>query len=527
MKKQSTYAAYIPPESDPLPFKKWLTGSREHKAIFWSAAIAVALQFSVFKYFYPYASYIHGDSFVYIETASKNLGINTYMIGYSMFLRLFSVFSTSDMALVATQYIMIQVAALFLLFTLFYFYRPGKPVRIGLLCFMVFNPLFLYLGNLVSSDAFFVALSLIWFALLLWIIHRPQPELIFWHTAIIFLTFTVRYNGLIYFPISCVAFLLSRYPWRIKVAGIATGALAISLFVLYNGNQYKRLTGTWQYSPFFGWQLANNAMYTYRYVDSSEREPVPARFKELDNRIRAHFDSTRDFRKYLFESLKANTMYMWSPFSPLYKYRNGLFKKDTAASELKKWASMGPLYKDYGLYIIRKYPWHFAEYFLWPNGNKYYAPPVEFLESYNSGKDSVPVAVAVWFGYKSRRLTTRTKDLRIRTLDFYPILSGVVNMGMLLGLLSFAVLGGFRRTDQFMLAVIIGSTVWILNAGFTIFASSAALRFQAFPILLATTFSALLIDWMVKLAHAIRSAQAHAPGDRPKEREPKHQEAVV
>ena len=50
-------------------------------------------------------------------------------------------------------------------------------------------------------------------------------------------------------------------------------------------------------------------------------------------------------------------------------------------------------------------------------------------------------------------------------------------------------------------------TVWLLNAGFTIFASSAALRFQSFPVFLTTKFALLLVDWMVQLMKSMKLAE--------------------
>lgn len=487
-------------EATLIPFKDYLFKNRRNRTILWVSAIAMIVQFSVFKYFYPFASYIHGDSFVYLETAYKNMSINTYMIGYSMFLRAFSVFTTSDTALVAFQYLLIQGSVLSLLFTLFYFYRPGKGTQMILLCFMVFNPLFLYMGNLVSSDALFLALSLVWVTLLLWIIHQPSLKLIIWHTLVIYFAFTVRYNALIYLFIAAAAFMLSRQSLWMKILNIGACTIAIGLFVLHTGNQYKALTGTWQYSPFAGWQLANNAMYAYRYVDNANRKPVERQFQVLDNMIRKYFDTSRDIKRHPQEALMASTVYMWSPNLTLFKYRNSLFKKDSTASELKKWAYMGPFYKKYGLYIIEKYPGYFSKYFLWPNAMKYYAPPVEFLETYNSGKDSVNTIAQTWFNYKSRRVTTRTKDLRIRLLVFYPILSGIINVVLLFSLLSFSLLGGWRQNTSFTKGILLGGTVWLLNAGFTIFASSAALRFQSFPIILTTIFSGLLVEWIWSMA---------------------------
>lgn len=491
-------------------FKDFLLKDRRNRFILYLAATAIIIQFIVFKYLYPFANYIHGDSFSYLNAAEKNLTINTYLVGYSKFLRLFSVFAKPDFMLVAFQYIFIQCSALFLLYTIFYFYRPGKVIQIILLCFMVGNPLFLHLGNMVSSDGFFLALSLTWFSLLLWIIHRPSNKIIIWHAIVLFIAFTVRYNAMIYPFIAAGAFWLSKLSWRKKMAGLGLCLFLCGTFVSLTMYQYKRLTGYWQYSPFSGWQFANNAMYAYRHVDSADRKPVPQKYQALDSMVRKFYDGTRNLFIHPTEAAMASTFYMWSPGMPLMKYRDSLFKaaKDTTTSELKKWASMGPFYKEYGLYIIRQYPLHFATYFVFPNSRKYYAPPVEFLQSYNSGRDGVTDQAKTWFGYKSNKVKIRMNNPNTWVLNFYPILSGIVNVVMLFGLLYYILLKGWRYNRIFNKTIIMGGAVWLLNAGFTIGASSAALRFQSFPVLLATTFSILLVDWMVQLMRKMKLEQS-------------------
>ena len=484
-----------------LSFKDWLLWGPRNKVILFFSIIAIFTQFFAFKYFYPFASYIHGDSFSYLNAAYKNLSINTYMIGYSMFLRFFSIITSSDTALVAIQYLLLQGSSLFFLLTIFYFYRPRQLTRGLLFCFMLFNPLFLYMANLISSDALFLALSLVWFTLLLWIIiYFPSTMLLILHTFILYIAFTVRYNALIYPFIGALAIGFSNLSLRKKIAGIAAPLLLTGAFILYTCGQYKALTGTWQYSPFSGWQMTNNAMYAYRYVDSAKRKPVPAKFKALDNMIRTYFDSTRDIRKHPQEALEASTVYMWAPQLTLYKYRNMQFTKDSTTSEFKRWASMGPFYAAYGAYIIRQYPWQYVQHFLWPNTQKYYAPPVEFLATYNSDKDSTAPIALKWFGYKSLRLKARAKNLDAPVLEFYPILSGIINVVMLLGLLCFILLKGYLQNTTFRKGILLAGAVWIINAAFTIFASSAALRFQSFPILLTTSFTALIIEWLWNMA---------------------------
>jgi len=481
-------------------FKDYLWKDRSNRLLLILSFTAMLIQFCVFKYFYPNAGFIDGDSYVYIDSAFWNLGINTYMVGYSMFIRLFSVFSTSDLALVAFQYFFIASAALLLLFTIFYFFKPFRVIKYALLPFIVINPLFLYMANYISSDGFFLALSLVWFSSLLWIINNPSKKLIIYSAILLFICFTVRYNALSYPFIFLLALLFTRTGIRAKLIGISLTVVLVGGFVAYNGAKYKELTGHWQYSPFSGWQLANNAMYAYKFVDSAKRLPVAKQYVKLDNMIRRYFDTTTNPFTHPEILLKASTVYMWDPRSPLYAYRNSLFTKDTTASELKKWASMGPFYSEYGLYIIRKYPLYYLQYFIWPNTCKYYAPPVEFLDHYNSGEDSVKPPAKIWFKYTTLKAKVRTKDLNVSILNYYPILTGVINVLFLFSFLCLISVGFLKNKTPIRNSIILLTLFWLGNAAFTILSSSAALRFQATPIILVTLFSFTLIDLLYKTA---------------------------
>ncbi|PSL45694.1 protoporphyrinogen oxidase [Chitinophaga niastensis] len=462
--------------------------------------IGIILQLVVFKYLYPYAGFINGDSYVYLETAYHNFDINTYPIGYSMFLRLFSVFTHSDTALVAFQYLLLQVSVLSLVFTMFYFYNPGKPVKILLFGYMLFNPVFLYLCNYVSSDAMFLSLSLIWFTLLLWIIYRPTTRLIVLHAVVLFLAFMIRYNALYYPIIACIAFLLSKQRVLLKLTGLALCIVLIGSFVRYTSSKYYELSGKRQFTPFTGWQMANNAMYAYRYIDSVDVKPVPKRFLQLDKMVRHYFDTTRDVRTHPDEMVLASTVYMWDGRTPLQHYMKEQFKKDTAAGELKRWASVAPLYAGYGSYLIRQYPLTFARYYLWPNAIKYYVPPVEFLETYNMGVDSVEPIAKIWFGYKSNKIHSHFKDFKVTILDFYPLLAGIFNVLFLFSALGFILLQGNKQYPLLSKSLILIIGLWLINFGFSVFASPIALRFQMFPIIVTESFAFLFMEFIIKAA---------------------------
>ncbi|WP_207510454.1 hypothetical protein [Longitalea luteola] len=488
-------------------FKQFVFQDRRNRRILSIAAVSIIIQFAFFKYLYPYANFIHGDSFSYLNAADNNLTINTYLIGYSKFLRAVSIFAKPDIVLVSLQYLMIECSALFLIFTILYFYSVRRVMQVVLVSFVIVNPLFLHLANLVSSDGVFLSLSMTWFGLLLWIIFRPSTKVVIWHAVVLFMAFTVRYNAMIYPLIACLAFWMSRLTIQRKLVGVGLVLLLCGWFVGLTMYQYKQLTGHWQYSPFSGWQFANNAMYAYRHVDIVRREPVLAKYRALDNMVRNFYDSTRDLTINPSEKAMASTFYMWSPGMPLMAYRDSLFKNDTAAKELKKWASMGPFYKEYGIYIIKKYPLHFLEYFVWPNTRKYFAPPVEFLQEYNSGNTYVTKQTQKWFGYKSYFVSTRMNTIETWVLNYYPILSGIINVVMVFGLIYYLILKGWKNNEVFNKILGLGASVWLFNAGFTIFASSAALRFQSFPVIVTTVFTLLIINWMIQLINELKNEQ--------------------
>jgi protoporphyrinogen oxidase len=472
----------------------------ENRWFFRLAIPAIVLQFVVFKFLYPFAGFINGDSYVYLESAYHNFFVNTYPVGYSKFLRLISVFTQSDTVVVAVQYFLLQASTLALVFTLFYFYKPARLTKMLLFIFMLFNPVYLYLANYISSDAFFLSLSLTWFTLLIWIMNQPSKWLILANSLVLFMAFCVRYNALFYPIISAVALLLTRRKVFMNIAGFGLSMLLIGAFMLSTTNRYIEVSGHSQFTPFTGWQMANNALYAYRYVDSADRKDVPVRLKELDRMVRNYFDSSRDIRTHPTEMLIASTVYMWDQSSPLSIYMESKFKRDSSASALKKWATVAPIMKDYGTFLIKSYPSKFVKYYLIPNAIKYYAPPVEFLDTYSTGVDSVNDIAKVWFGYKSNKIKCYFKDFKVTMLDFYPILTGTMNVVLVFSLISFIILRGYRQSLELTKGLILLVALWGINFGFSVFASPIALRFQLFPILISLSFTFLLMEFLIKAA---------------------------
>jgi protoporphyrinogen oxidase len=503
--KKTTPALQKPSAKTQAPFKDYLLRDKENRAYRWAAFLGILLQFTIFKFLYPFAGFIDGDSYIYIQAAAMDWNLSIHPIGYSKFLRLFDIFSHSDTLLVAFQYLAIQIGAFFLLFTLFYIYKPRKWVKFALFTAVIFDPVFLYLSNYISSDALFLALSLAWFTTLIWILYKPEKNLIIWHSLFLILAFIIRYNALYYPLLSTFVFVLSPFKIRFKVAGIALSFLLIFLYIQTTSNSYKEYVGIREFTPFTGWQLANNAMYAYRYVENRDTANTPREFQALDRAVRTYFDTTRDVKKHPSELLEASTVYMWSPNSPLQTYMDDQFKKhDSSLNSEKRWSIIAPLYASYGSFLIKRYPAAYIKHYLWPNMIKYYAPPIEYLEVYNTGMDSVRSSAVNWFEYKSNKIHTAFKDPRVKTLEFYPILMGTLNVVFLTVLAAFIFIFGGRGIPYKNISLLIFA-LWVFNFVFSVIAAPIALRFQLFPSFASLALTLFLLDKIILSSIAIKN----------------------
>lgn len=482
-------------------FKEFIWNDRLHRAFLAISLLAVLLQFIVFKSLYPYASFIFGDSFNYLRAASSNIDINMYPIGYSKFLRIFNTFTKSDTALVFFQYLTIQLSSLWFTFTLFYFYRPGTLTKLVLLVITQLNPVFLYLSNYISSDALFYSISITWFTLLLWILHMPTRRLILWQAILLLLAFSIRYNALYYPFIASIALFLSPLRLKRKLAGVGISCLLIVLFIFYSSNEYYRLIGIRQFSAFSGWQIANNAMYAYRYIDGAHVCTAPPSLQPLDQMVRHYFDTSRDLRTHPYEMVLANTMYMWDARSPLQKYMRQQGTTDTTfIGKFKNWASMAPLYTHYGGYLIRQYPAVFLKYYLIPNAIKYYTPPLEFLGEYNMGRDTVARTAQDWFQYKSQNVRSAFRSHKISSLDFMPVAAAITNILFFLTAISLIALVYSSLSPIFRGLLVLTVILWLVNFGFSVFSSPITLRYQLFGFSVFSGFAFVWLDLIYEKA---------------------------
>jgi len=261
------------------------------------------------------------------------------------------------------------------------------------------------------------------------------------------------------------------------------------------------VTGKRQFSAFGGWQLANNALYMYEGIPVKERKPVPARFARLDAMVREHMDTLRKVKRTHEDSVNSY-FYLWSPKAPLISYLAKEYKKDSTTPYFKRWSSEAPLYAEYAMYLIRQYPLEYVENWMLPNAVKFAVPPTEFLGTYNMGGDSVGKLAKDWFNYKSQKVKDHNrKDAKIAATEWYPVFVALVNLVFIMGLIGMVVLGAINRKEYGLPQLLsIALLLWLLNCGFSIFASPIVLRYQTFPLLVFLPLGALMVERIWKMA---------------------------
>ncbi|MFY0256351.1 hypothetical protein ACDQ55_20625 [Chitinophaga sp. 30R24] len=462
-----------------------------HRKYVYIAAIAAIIQLIIFKLCYPFADFF-SDSYSYIFAAANHLDVNIWPIGYSKFLWLFHQVTTSDTAVVAFQYLFVQGITLYFFFTLLYFYAPkSESTNIIFFC-LFFNPLILYLSNYISSDALFLGLSLWWATQLLWIIHRPRPYQVILHGLLIAITFTLRYNAMYYPLVSAIVLLFSQHKLAWKVTGIALPLLLITLFVNHTQNSAYKITGAKQFSIFGGWQLANNALYMYPYINTAG-DQAPATCREFDQEVKRFFEKYGQQAKSI--SPRQGAVYIKLPEAPLKKFLTDRVNTDNDSSGgVQSWGTVAPIYGSYGKALILQHPIAFARYFLLPNTLNYALPPLEKLEIYNLGQDKVAPIAAQWFHYPDTQVSAVSIKIQGVILLIFPSLFLIINLFFIWTLLRWIQFKRIRPQEiPFKQALLILILLLTVNAGFSILASPIVFRYQIFPMLLCFSFTITMI----------------------------------
>jgi hypothetical protein len=472
--------------------------NRANRGYFWAGILVSVWFFYIFKQFYPYPNMVM-DSYVYLKAAVDDLGANSFPIGYSKFLQFFIFLGCSADWVIWVQFLILDTALMIFFLTFFQFFRPSRAVTGLLWVFLFCNPLLYYLSNFIMSDTLFTAISLLWVTQLIWIIFRPKPHMIWIHSIILILVFSVRYNALYYPIVSVLALLLSRYRLWYKAMAIGLPLILIVCFVLFTRDEMLKLTGISQFSPFGGWQLANNALYAYGHAYQESAAELDGDLGQLDLVVRRYFDSARRVESLLeYNANESGFYYSADGGSPLVAYMVWRYGPDTVFQDFRKWGPMGELCSRYGSEIIKSHPLAFLHYWAGPNAIRYMYPPAEIFAKYSPyflRQDDFGQLARKALGVRTLTVGMGLIRFRTRLLSFYPVFFMLLNIWFILACLGFWIVGGGKRADKsFLQTVYVIFFLWLCNFMFSVTASCIVLRYQILIMIVEFGFCLALME---------------------------------
>lgn len=447
--------------------------------------------FIIFKLLYPYPDFF-SDSYSYIEAAYQRLDISIWPIGYSKFLFWVHSITHSDTALIAIQYLLLQLSLMHLFYSIRHFYSISKLSSKILFIIFFINPLSLYLCNYVNSDPLFASLSVFWLVELIWIIKRPRIYQIFTQAVLLFLCFTVR-NNAYYYPFVAAAFILfSCQPVSRKIEGILMPLLFIIPFIIHTKNEAYKKTGTHQFSLFTGWQLANNALYIYDKADVTDDDMPTPQSKELNNIAKQYFTHVKSlaFHKYL--NSYVGNFFIRQPEAPLKQYYQKYYSSARDSDNVRNWGRASADFEPFGRTVILHCPVSYLQYFVIPNIGHYFLPPLSHLEQYNYGQNKINSIAAYWFDYPTTKVSCVSYGLQ-QFLIVYVALFALLNVHILWLLLRLILHKlEFHNLTKQPIEYWLFTFFLFLNFIFSVTTTENILRYQFVPLITIAFFSHLV-----------------------------------
>lgn len=438
---------------------------------FWMAVVFVA-----YKIIYPFPDF-YVDSYHYIGMAANSNFMSTWPIGYSWFLRAVHWVSPHHYFLVVVQYLLLQLSSLWLAFTLFYYLQAPQWVKQTVLVFLVVNPLYLYMANLVSSDVLFTALSLVWLTILLQMVFNAQFWQVLFQGPLLAYLFLVRYQAAFYPVIMLAALWMAEFRIGWKIISAAIFAVLLVWIVRVTIATNKKWYGTDQFYGQGGWISANNALYLYNHVHidtaAFRNTPLAPLNQYVDSFFRARGLMAHNYTPWDGPRFMLANEVMWNhlatemrkaPGKPTFWYYN----------------RMGVPWAQFGKHLITHHPLAHARYFLLPNIGLYFWPVMEQFDVYNMGGTTIPAQVAKWFHLPGTTVVSYWPYGSLYLMGMFRALGVVLHVYLLVSFIvivrkkKYLLLAPFqRRLLLLMLMAFVG------NMGLLMVAAPVMLRYTA------------------------------------------------
>jgi len=480
---------------------------RQHLQLLLYSVGLLALHYILLRIFYPHTIVI-GDGHHYIRVAMNNIEISGWPIGYSKLLEGIHLFTKDDWAIGLLQYIVLEGAVIYFYFTLRYLLRPGKWVSGCILFFLLFNPFVLFISNYVLSDGLFAAFTVLWFTATLRYTYNARPLHMYLMVIFFFLAYTMRYYAMFYPLISVPLIVISRTRWWVKLTGVALGVFLLLGFRAYTISLFQRSIGQRTFSPLSGWRLAGNALIMYRHLPAEVRaaDVPPPELSALHQLV------LRDLAvmpppEIVSDRLLTN-YFTFQPSSPLSQYCNVFFGDFVTTEEVRRWTSVGQLYKDYGLYLIRQHPIEYGRYYVLQGIDWYFHPRVDITNIFPEGGVPILEETKKWFHYPGNWASC--SNGRFYSITYFPVVVTMLNGLFLLAIAGYFFSGCFRTAGPVYNKVVILAVVfWIADFLFIILTTPYLLRYAISGMIFNTAFVPLLLERLYYRQRSFSAGSSH------------------
>ncbi len=481
-----------------LSFQNYIISKYNRRWLFF-AIITGIVYFIILRFLFPIPSF-YADSFTWIGAAQTGQPVSFRPVGYSKLIFFCKLFSVSDVALIAAQYFTNLFVNLFLFFSCTFLFSFSRLFKLLLYVLLIINPLYLFYSNYVYADAFFSCFTVLWFTLLIWIMHKPSWPLIVAQLIVLAGLFELRYNALFFPAIAAIALLLAKQGTVKKIISMSAGFVLIAIIVIFTQWLTKNYTGTNTFSAFSGWQLANDALHVMQHdkIDTTLIEDKEV--KALVNFNVHFFDTARQ----TFPDSGASAVFMWHINSPLKRYMH--VYPGRSKFYFRTWNALGPVYSKFGKAVILQKPWSYFTHFVLPNAKAYIFPPLEMYKTYMEDSDTIAAVASKYFHYKTNK--TPAHHPAVYSFVFIPvqILFVAVNFIFItLGLYYF--LSGKYKTQPLLFnnTLVCFAALYIINFFFVVLLAPSVIRYHIFIL----TLSFPVVLYLMKSLMIATKARRH------------------
>jgi len=468
--------------------------NKENKVLLYWGLLIGLISFIVLRNVFPKPSFYY-DSFTYIQAAKTNEQISYRPIEYSRIIQFFHDITVSDFALIFSQYFSNIISNLFLFFSLTFFFKLNKMPRIILFLLLTINPIYAIYSNYVLSDSFFCSITVAFFTTLLFTIRKPQ----WWQAAIqivlLLLLFKLRYNAIIFPFFIAFAVILSKQSIIRKSIWIISSIVCLIMLVTKITDTNDELTGVRTFSPFAGWQLANNVMHIvahdYKNIDSTT---LSDESRELYSFLKRYYDTITP--KYsIYSGTEVSASFMWNKNSPLKQYINPYAFKNGIQQYFIAWNMLGPVYNKFGQEIIMQKPIDYCKYFVAPNIHDYFLPSMEAYTLYNENKDTLEPVAKEYFQYSSNKIDLSGAKYYPALVHSWYYLFPVINIALLILTIFFFVAKIYKENSRFFnLSLAMFMFIYWANFFFVVGLAPTVFRYHVFIVTLSVAYIVYLIQ---------------------------------